>query len=281
MKPIETWRLIDSGAGLASENMAIDEAVLNSCKQGESLPILHFYAWMVPSITLGYQQDLSETIQINECCVRGIPVVRRITGGRAVVHHQDVSFSLIFPSNDSVIPSGIGASYRMIARGFIEGLKSLGINADLSDSRSLRNTCRKEDKNLPACFLTRIRFEIIVSGRKLLGFAQRRIGDWVLLQGTIMIHLDRRLWSDFLRYPNSLDSNKIMDRLQSEMTSASEVLEKDINILSIKKALLNGLSKVLGIRFTVQGLVLEEWKEVDLLAGSKYRDLLGEQTFSA
>jgi lipoate-protein ligase A len=280
MKSIEIWRLIDSGAGLASENMAIDEAVLKSCEQGESPPTLHFYTWKAPAISLGYFQDFSEAIQINECLVKGIQVVRRITGGRAVVHHQDVSFSLIFPAKGRVVPSGIGSSYRMIAQGLIEGLRSLGIMANFSDSRKFQNCCKKEERNLSACFLTRIRFEIMVSGRKLLGFAQRRIGDWVLLQGTVMIDLDRTLWSDFLHYPDSLDSSEIIDRLQSDITSVNEVLEKQTDILSMKKALLNGLSKVLGIRFAIQGLGFKEWNEVDHLASAKYRDLLGKRPVS-
>lgn len=280
MKSIEIWRLIDSGAGFASENMAIDEAVLNSCEQGASPPTLHFYTWKVPAISLGYFQDFSEAIRINECLVRGVQVVRRITGGRAVVHHRDVSFSLIFPAKGSIIPSGIGSSYRMIAQGLIEGLRSLGIMANMGDSRTFQTGFKKEVRNLSACFLTRIRFEIMVSGRKLLGFAQRRIGDWVLLQGTVMIDLDRNLWSGFLYYPDSLNTNEVMDRLQSEITSANEVLGKQADILSMKKALLNGLSKVLGIRFAVQGLSFKEWNEVDRLARAKYRDLLEKRPFS-
>lgn len=280
MKSFEIWRLIDSGAGLASENMAIDEAVLKSCELGESPPTLHFYTWKVPAISLGYFQDFSEAIRINECLVKGVQVVRRITGGRAVVHHQDVSFSLIFPAKGSVVPPGILSSYRMIAQGLIEGLRSLGIMANIMDSRTSQNGHKKEDRNQSACFLTRIRFEIMVSGRKLLGFAQRRIRDWVLLQGTVMIDLDRNLWSDFLCYPDSPDSNEVMDRLKSEITSANEVLGKHADILSMKKALLKGLSKALGVRFAIQGLSFREWNEVDRLAKTKYRDLLEKRHLS-
>ncbi|MGA1841842.1 MAG: biotin/lipoate A/B protein ligase family protein [bacterium] len=271
------WRLIDSGAGLASENMAIDEAILKSCELRESPPTLHFYTWKTPSISLGYFQDFSDTVKVNECLVKGIQVVRRITGGRAVVHHKDVSFSLIFPAKGGIIPPGISSSYRMIAQGLIEGLRSLGIMADISDNKRFQNGFKKEERDLSACFLTRIRFEVMVSGRKLLGFAQRRIGDWVLLQGTIMIDLDRSLWTDFLYYPDSLDSHEIIDRLRSEITSVNEVLGKqDDIVLSMKKALLKGLSKVLGIRFAIQGLGFKEWTDVDRLAGYKYRDLLGK-----
>ena len=97
----------------------------------------------------------------------------------------------------------------------------------------------------------------------------------MLLQGTVMIDLDRSLWSDFLYFPDSLDPNDIINRLQSEVTSVNEVLGKQEDImLSMKKALLNGLSKVLGIRFAIQGLGFNEWNEVDHLAGTKYRNLL-------
>lgn len=278
MKSFGMWRLIDSGAGLASENMAIDEALLKSCELGESHPTLHFYTWKTPSISLGYFQDISEAIRVNECLVKGIQVVRRITGGRAVVHQKDVSFSLIFPAKGGIVPSGISSSYKMISQGLIEGLRSLGIMADISESGGLQNGCKKEERDLSACFLTRIRFEVMVSGRKLLGFAQRRIGNWVLLQGTVMIDLDRSLWTEFLYYPDRLDYNDIIGRLQSEITSVSEILGKQADMmLSVKKALLKGLSKVLGIRFAIQGLGFKEWTEVDRLAVYKYRDLLGKR----
>ncbi len=152
--------------------------------------------------------------------------------------------------------------------------------ANIMDSRASQNGHKKEDRNQSACFLTRIRFEIMVSGRKLLGFAQRRIRDWVLLQGTVMIDLDRNLWSDFLCYPDSPDSNEVMDRLKSEITSANEVLGKHADILSMKKALLKGLSKALGVRFAIQGLSFREWNEVDRLAKTKYRDLLEKRHLS-
>jgi lipoate-protein ligase A len=281
MNGLEIWRFIDSGAGSASENMAMDEAILNSCRRNDSPPVLHFYAWETPSITLGYLQDLSCSIQQERCLVRGIRVVRRITGGRAVVHHRDLSFSLVFPAKGNLIPSGIRGSYQKIAEGFVEGFKLLGIDASLVDGRSLQRADWKEGRHSAACFLTRIRSEILVSGRKLLGSAQRRIDDWVLQQGTIMINPERGHWMSLLRYPDGSDPLRIKKMLESGVTSIQEILGRDVYICSIKEALVTGISKCLGIRFEVQSLSAREKREADCLARKKYYDLLEGMLCSA
>jgi len=274
MKGLEIWRFIDSGAGSASENMAMDEAILNSCRRNDTSPTLHFYTWKTPSITLGYLQDLSSSIQQQRCIDRRIRVVRRITGGRAVVHHGDLSFALIFPAKGGVIPSGIGGSYRKIAEGFVEGLKLLGIHASLADGRSLQCGDRKESRHSAACFLTRIRSEILVCGRKLMGSAQRRMDDWVLQQGTIMIDPKKAYWMSLLQYPDVSDPGKLKKMIESGVTSIQEILGRDLDIGSIKEALVEGLSKALGVRFEVQSLSAREKKEMISLAGTKYNDLL-------
>ncbi|MGA1791900.1 MAG: biotin/lipoate A/B protein ligase family protein [bacterium] len=271
---MEIWRFIDSGAGSASENMAMDEAILNSCRRNDSPPTLHFYTWKNPSITLGYLQDLSGSVRQERCLDRGIRVVRRITGGRAVVHHRDLSFSLTFPAKGKVIPSGIRGSYQKIAEGFVEGLKFLGIHASLADGRSLQRRDLKEGRHLAACFLTRTRSEILVSGRKLLGSAQRRIDDWVLQQGTIMINPKRGHWMSLLRYPDGSDPLRIKKMFESGVTSIQEILGRDVDIRSIKEALVTGISKCLGIRFKVQSLSAREKRETVSLAREKYYDLL-------
>lgn len=269
------WRLIDTGSGFASGNMAIDEAILDNCKRGYSPPVLHFYTWREPAITLGYLQDLNQTVQVEKCMARGIEVVRRITGGKAVVHHKDLGFSLIFPAKSKIIPPGIGSSYLKIAQGLVRGLKLFGIEAYLTDGRLPDNFSSYARKDISACFLTRIRYEILFSGRKLAGFAQRRIGEWVLQQGTLMLDLDRRLWADLLYYPEQLIPGQFMERLGAEMTSIREISKKDIETDSIKRALLKGLSMNLGVEFKANTLFPDEEAEKERFARGKYKDLLG------
>ncbi len=273
----ESWRFIDTGSGYGSENMAIDEALLNNCQRGCSPPILHFYTWAVPVITIGYFQELSETVRIKKCRALNIEVIRRITGGRAVVHHNDLSFSLIFPLDGKIIPPGILSGYLKIAGGFIRGLKGIGINADFVESGSSQSPLIKQDrqaKRISACFLTRIRYEVVFKGRKMIGFAQKRIGKWVLQQGTLMIDLDRSLWYDLLNYPKGSNAIQIKERLLSDTISINEALGRTVNIEMVKRALFDGLSAALGVKFESDGLYPIEESDKRHLVCKKYNNLL-------
>ncbi len=280
MSHCEYWRFIDTGSGCAGENMAIDEAILESCTRGGAPPCLRFYTWRAPAITIGYLQDLVKAVRVEECIASEIEVVRRITGGRAVVHHKDLSFSLVFPAKGKVVPRGIGPSYRKIAKGFINGLGFLGLDAHLANGRLYQDISSQERRDISACFLTRISSEVLVGGRKLVGAAQRHMDGWVLQQGSLMVDVDRRLWAELLNYPSGLDLTGVMDKLKSGMTSICEASGKDMAMAFIKKALLEGLSMALDIRFEHQGLFPEEREETIRLEGGKYRDLLGERCFS-
>ena len=274
MKHVEKWRLIDSGSGPASENMSIDEAILKGCQHGDSPPSLHFYLWEKPAITLGYLQNFEQTVRIEECIAGDVEVVRRITGGKAVVHQRDLGFSLIFPAKGKTIPSGTGSSYCKIAQGVIKGLEELGIDAQLADGKLYQRLSPQARRDIYACFLTRISHEVLACGRKLVGFAQRRIGQWVLTQGTLMVDLERILWVDLLNYPEGLTSGEVKNSLFSGMISITEILDKKIDNACIKDALINGFSDVLGIRFETQCLFPGEMKEKDNIAREKYGDLL-------
>ncbi|MBN2373868.1 lipoate--protein ligase family protein [bacterium] len=274
MIPIENWRFIDTGAGGAANNMAVDEALLESCKRGLSPPAIHLYTWERPAITIGYLQRLEKTVRMEECTGRGLEIVRRMTGGRAVVHNKDLGFSIVFPAKGKVIPSGLWPSYLKIARGFILGLKSLGLDTCLDNGRPSNDISIKARRESPACFLTRIRSEVVLSGRKLAGFAQRRMDDWALQQGTLMVDLDRRLWADLLNYTDGSRQEGIMCRLESEMISIRETSARDKDMPSIKNALVSGFSNALGVCLDESGLSDEEYALKCLLEKEKYKSLL-------
>jgi lipoate-protein ligase A len=255
--------------------MALAEAMLKGCMEGKSWPSFHWYTWSTPAITLGYFQDIEKTVNREACRSIGVQVVRRITGGRAVVHHRDLSFSLVFPSNGDMIPIGISGSYRMIARGFIEGLNSLGIKAHCADGRNTGSRESIRRRAQPACFLTRISSEILVSGRKVIGFAQKRTEGWVLMQGTILMGVERSLWEDLLCYPEYMDADVIHRKLASGMVALSEIAGRDIKESDLEDAVLKGLSMVVGIAFERQGLTKEEQTVAASLSMERYKDLVG------
>ncbi len=131
------WRLIDSGPGTGAWNMAVDEAILEACIRGESPPTLRIYTWDPPAISLGHFQSLEKALFVEACQARGLEVCRRPTGGRAILHDKEITFSIVASLTD-LGTQGVMDSYRYLAQGIIAGLRRLGVAAELVE-RGMRN----------------------------------------------------------------------------------------------------------------------------------------------
>src|SRR5687767_2022966 len=129
--PAQTsWRLLDTGPADGFTNMAVDEALLETYAAQALSPTLRFYTWSPPALSLGYAQSIA-SIDLGYCQTLGIDVVRRPTGGRAVLHDREVTYSVIIREDDPLAAAGVLASYLTISRALICGLSYLGINAEL------------------------------------------------------------------------------------------------------------------------------------------------------
>lgn len=158
--------------------MAIDEAIFKCCAAGQVPPTLRIYQWEKPSISIGYMQ---KTIDLNLCAKEGVDVVRRITGGRAVVHGKDLTFSISM--KESEIPkehSSILKSHRWLMQPMIEAIRSLGIKADFGDPRKSLTTSNTVD-----CFSSIAACDIKSGSQKMVGSAQVRKYNALLEQGSI------------------------------------------------------------------------------------------------
>lgn len=179
-------RVIEYRASDAAYNMALDEALIASCRSGRSIPTLRLYGWSVPSVSLGRFQRASE-VDLDYCKAHGIPVVRRPTGGRAILHGNELTYSFSAPSSLEGFGSGVLDSYAKLSKAFTHAFRSLGINA-LSASRN-RHHAGPDGAN-PLCFSSASYGEISVSGKKIIGSAQRRWPEGFLQQGSIPLILD-------------------------------------------------------------------------------------------
>lgn len=203
----ERWRLIDSGPGDAHFNMALDEALARSVRddarspeQGGMYPTLRLYAWRTPSVTLGRFQRASE-VDTALCAERGIPFVRRITGGRAILHGAELTYSFSAPIlSGSFAHKGLFESYAALSTAFMEAFVSLGLKvsatsrrrADLADAgRSARISTPQARGKSPLCFSSTSFAEITIDGRKIIGSAQRRWPGGMLQQGSIPLKQQR------------------------------------------------------------------------------------------
>ena len=129
---MEEWRLIIDRPGRGTYNMAVDLSILNSLARQACPPTLRLYSWYPPAITIGYFQRLEEEVRINKCRAAGVDVIRRVTGGGAVFHDRELTYSVFIPLSHSLALPSIRESYGLLCSPIVECLKSYGLNAHFS-----------------------------------------------------------------------------------------------------------------------------------------------------
>ena len=152
------WRLLSDGPASAAWNMAVDEAIMTMVGRKESPPTLRIYGWDPPALSLGYFQRAAE-VDLTACRSRGVDVVRRPTGGRAILHDQEVTYSLSLPEDLPWLPRGVTEAYRLIAGGLVRGLKILGVPVEMAPAG------RRGAGKTAACFDAPCSYEIVARGR--------------------------------------------------------------------------------------------------------------------
>ena len=262
--PANTWRLIDTGFSNAYLNMAIDEVLMLSCKNGlAKYPVMRFYQWKPSGLSLGYAQKFGEGFNIKNCKAMGVDVVRRITGGQTVLHDGDLTYSVAVPENYFETPK-TKKLYEMISLGLKEGLKILGIKA-----HSLNPDEAKVKDKSSNCFYNISSYEILINGKKLVGSAQRRTTGALLQHGAILVKVDyEKLSSIFPQDPGR--SGEGVNKIREKITSLEENLEIVPETDKIKKAIVDGFTNLFGIKFIFDSLSLEELSAAERLAGEKY-----------
>jgi lipoate-protein ligase A len=180
---VRSWRLVDSGPLDAFLNMAVDEAIASSARQGMP-PTLRFYGWERPSVSIGCFQRAGE-VDLAYLARAGIPMVRRPTGGRAILHGPELTYSLSAGTLEGAFSGGLLDSYRKLSGVLARALGSLGLR---TEARLRRRT--PGGSGSPLCFRCASYGELTVEGRKVAGSAQKRWPDAMLQQGSIPYSLD-------------------------------------------------------------------------------------------
>lgn len=247
------WRLIYSPALPGAWNMAIDEAMLLAHTAGLTPPTLRLYRWQPPAISLGLLQPF-EAINETACRQLGFEIVRRPSGGGAVLHQHEITYAVVVDGKLCPYGSSVLSTYRWLAEGLKAGLKRLGV--DISSSPSSQST---SPATKSFCFARLTDADLSVNGRKLGGAAQARKRNFLLQHGSIPLQLDMEAIE---RIFGSTD--------RGQFTWVEEVLGRDIALDEFAEALVQGFSEALGIAFTVSGLTPAEQQLADLLFRYKY-----------
>ena len=241
---MQEWRVIEDGPRDGESNMAVDRAILAACEAGEVPPTLRLYSWKRPTLTVGYAQDFAKEIDVDRCRKLGIQVVRRPTGGRALLHNHEVTYSFAAPIPHPKFPSSLLGAYRVVAGALLEGLKEMGINdAALASGRKVNKG--RDFFHSPSCLSSVNHLEIEVQGAKLVGSAQRRKKRAFLQHGSMLLDCDRPLLNSLFKYESDDFRFRSMDILNNRVITLSECLGKDLTRENILDALKKGFSRAL------------------------------------
>ncbi|MFQ5744623.1 MAG: biotin/lipoate A/B protein ligase family protein [Acidobacteriota bacterium] len=185
-----TLRVVVHGAAAAAWNMAVDEMLLDGCC-GAPFFTLRLYGWCSPTISVGYLQPWRDGFDASVAGRLGVGLVRRPSGGRAVLHADELTYCLVGPAGQGPLAGGVSASYRRLAAGLCSSLRRMGAEVNMARARPLQ--CRHPPTG--ACFSTRSRYELLCAGRKLVGSAQRRRDGRLLQHGSLPLgRPDSWLW---------------------------------------------------------------------------------------
>jgi lipoate-protein ligase A len=215
------WRLIiDQEPRSGAANMALDQAVAEACAAGAGPPTLRFYRWQPPAVSLGRHQPLAE-VDLDAVQERGYEVVRRPTGGRAILHTDELTYSVAASADEPRVEGSIMDAYLRLSNALLAGLRSLGLDADKAPG-----SVRAGPDVSAACFEVPSAYEITASGRKLLGSAQSRRAGYVLQHGSLPLTGDLGRLIDVLALPDGERA-----ALRNELTARAVTLADALGVM--------------------------------------------------
>jgi len=258
--PPATWRLLVTPPLDGATNMAIDEAILHTLADGEGIPTIRFFEWDPPCLSLGYNQHWRD-VDLATCERLGYTWTRRPTGGKAILHTDEATYSLIVPQNDPRIQGGVIESYRVLSMGLLRGLANLGVEAQQATKQDILGQ-RQAGRGGPVCFDTPSRYEITWGGKKLIGSAQLRRRKIVLQHGSLPLYgdLNRILDALALSDQDYALQNKL---LPERAITLEQVLGQALSAGVVFNALARGFAGQLDL--TLKALPLTEQEQA--LAG--------------
>ncbi|HOJ31262.1 MAG TPA: biotin/lipoate A/B protein ligase family protein [bacterium] len=229
-------------------NMALDSIMWNKVKQYPDTAILRFYTWKPSGVSLGAHQKPENLVNVSFCKQNNIPVVARITGGSAIFHDREITYSFS-ATNDEKVFSGPITSYEKICGALKTGLEKLGIRVQWRGvSKGKEPSFTDRD-----CFSLSTRHDLVVDDRKIIGSAQRKDRTSFLQHGSLLIEIQKHLWEKiFLAKP---DFSKII--------SMSEILSNVPDFDTLIKVLKNGFEQFFESDFEEIHFTSEDIKEAE------------------
>jgi len=262
----ETWALLDTGYSDAATNMAIDEALLHWHSNKEIPPTIRFYGWKYPSLTVGHFQQVEKTIDFSgvdkHCC----DFARRLTGGSAVLHDNEITYSIVVSEDHPKIPRSINKAYYILSQGLLEGYKLLGVHADFAmPERELAH------ERSAVCFEKPAIYEMVVNGKKISGNAQTRKEGVLLQHGSVPMSFDADMLFDLFLFSSEDKRQRQKAAFESKAISINDITGTQHTYASMRDAFLQGFQHSLHIQTEPLVLSEQQWNYIEYLKETKYQ----------
>lgn len=260
-------RLISHGHLNGKMNMAVDETLHRSCQEGRGGPALRFYQWTPACLSLGYFQDVEKEVSMDGLKAKGVDLVRRATGGKAVLHDDELTYSVIISEKD--LPGSVLQTYHRLSEALVEGLRTMGVPATLA---ALEHGVTSRDARFrqAACFSAPSWFEVLSEGKKIIGSAQNRKSGVILQHGSIPFNFDAGKLVRCIKTTSPEHAARTESMLRKKAAGVSQILGRAVARDELERHLVAAFRTVLGWELIADDLTAEESAEAGRLAEEKY-----------
>jgi lipoate-protein ligase A len=260
------WRLVFTPPAPGAWNMAVDETLLESVYHQVSPPTLRLYAWEPPCLSLGYAQPIQDVDQ-GRLQQHGWELVRRPTGGRAILHTDELTYSITAPETEPRLAGGVLESYLRLSTALVQALQQMELNVQTKELDPNNHTHPAAG---PVCFEVPSNYEITVNGKKLVGSAQARKKEGILQHGTLPLTGDLARITQGLVFDSEAQRTAAAQILLERATTVASVLGKEINWQAAADAFVLGFQSALNLSFTQSPLTPQELDRARQLTQEKY-----------
>ena len=260
----QLWRLLLTTPSPGDWNMAVDESILESIGRGDSLPTLRLYAWTPACLSLGVAQPFAD-VDTARLRARGWDVVRRMTGGRAILHTDELTYSVIGPTDNPILAGSVLESYNRIAKALLRAVQDLNLKVEMKEGKA-----DESGKSNPVCFEVPSTYEITVDGKKLIGSAQARRKEGVLQLGSLPLVGDLTRITQALSFADEFARADASTRLLARAATVESALGVAVSWDIAAQAFIHAFESTLGIQFERGELSQEENSHAEELVREKY-----------
>lgn len=260
------WRLVFTPPASGAWNMAVDEALLESVYHQSSPPTLRLYAWEPPCLSLGYAQPIQD-VDRQRLQQFGWGIVRRPTGGRAILHTDELTYSITAPEIEPRLAGGVLESYLRLSAALVQALQQMELDVQTKELDPNKQTQLAAG---PVCFEVPSNYEITVNGKKLVGSAQARKKEGILQHGTLPLTGDLARITQGLVFDSEAQRTAAAQKLLERATTVASVLGKEISWQAAADAFVLGFQSALNLSFRQSPLTPQEQDRARQLVQEKY-----------